>query len=322
MKDSPSDGSLVQHLQPPRPSLENTLSNEPTQLMSAMSTAPGRHPQDVESNGDTHQLQLFEEAEAELIIQPEPMDPSSFTTKDTPPLVDAQPLRRRRGLVWGLVALAVAVVAIVIDVRVAVAKPTPISPAPTMSPTVNVIDSTPLMALIPELRASFSNATNVAIVTQGLPQQQAFQWLVSSGHPPSEDTSEDGVPEFPPLARLQHRFALATMYSATGGESTWINNVGWLDSNVHECDWFGWNCTVKILLLPQNGLRGTLPREISLLPLFGLHLTDNQLTGLLLTELGQSSALGALWLSGNHQLGHPSRIEPVVVQPLAFVALV
>ena len=83
MKDSPSDGSLVQHLQPPRPSLENTLSNEPTQLMSAMSTAPGRHPQDVESNGDTHQLQRFEEAEAELIIQPEPMDPSSFTTKDT-----------------------------------------------------------------------------------------------------------------------------------------------------------------------------------------------------------------------------------------------
>ena len=165
MKDSPSDGSLVQHLQPPRPSLENTLSNEPTQLMSAMSTAPGRHPQDVESNGDTHQLQLFEEAEAELIIQPEPMDPSSFTTKDTPPLVDAQPLRRRRGLVWGLVALAVAVVAIVIDVRVAVAKPTPISPAPTMSPTVNVIDSTPLMALIPELRASFSNTTNVAIPT-------------------------------------------------------------------------------------------------------------------------------------------------------------
>ena len=246
-KDSPSledEVVLLQHHAPSsRPSVEEPLSNEPA---IPISMASGRRsPEDMESNSDPSQRLRLEEAEAELVIQPEPMDPSSFATKDTLPLVDAQPLRRRRGLVWGLVTTAVVAVAIVIGVTVAVVKPTPTSPAPTVSPTVNTVDSTPLMALLPELRASFSNATYADIETEGSPQQLAFQWLVSSRHPPSEDASEVGVPEFPPLARLQQRFALATLYFATGGESTWINNVGWLDSTVHECNWHGWNCTLQ-----------------------------------------------------------------------------
>ena len=288
MKDSSSvseDKELA--ALPSRPSLEEPLHSEPTQLVSAVSEVSGCHPEDVESNDPRLRL---EQADAELVIQPEP------NSIDAPPLVDAQPLRRRRGLVLGLVAVAVVVVGVVIGVTVAVVKPKPISPAPTMSPTVNAVDSTPLVALLPELRARWSNATKTAIETEGSPQQQAFQWLVSSRHPPS---SAGGVPDIPPLTRLQHRFALATLYFATGGASAWVINTGWLDSNVHECDWHGWNCTVHVLELSGNGMRGTLPREFCLLPMNQLNLMSNQLTGSLPTELGQSSSLETLILGRN-----------------------
>lgn len=131
----------------------------------------------------------------------------------------------------------------------------------------------------------------------------------SSRHPPP---SPDGNPKVPPITRLPHRFALATLYFATGGDSNaWINNANWLDSNVHECDWHKWNCTMQWLLLGGNGMRGTLSREITLLPLFGLDLMTNQLTGSLPTELGQLSTLEGLRLNDNQfsaiiptELGH------------------
>ena len=61
MNDSPSVDDEQVHL-PPRLSLEESLSNEPTQLLSEVS---GLHPEDLESNDP---LPRLEEAEAELVI--------------------------------------------------------------------------------------------------------------------------------------------------------------------------------------------------------------------------------------------------------------
>lgn len=228
-------------------------------------------------------------------------------------VVDAQPLQRLKGgMAWGMVAIALVVVGVVIGVTAAMlVKPQPTLPAPTFSPTVNSVDSTPLVALLPDLRASFSIATKCRHRNGGIATTTSLSVarLVSSPHPPP---SPDGNPKVPPITRLPHRFALATLYFATGGDSNaWINNANWLNSNVHECDWHGWNCTMQWLLLGGNGMRGTLSREITLLPLFGLDLMTNQLTGSLPTELGQLSTLEGLRLNDNQfsaiiptELGH------------------
>jgi len=62
---------------------------------------------------------------------------------------------------------------------------------------------------------------------EGSPQARAFDWLM-------EDMEHNpGYYE----GQIQQRFAMASLYFATGGE-TWNSNAHWLSHDVHECSWF------------------------------------------------------------------------------------
>ena len=98
--------------------------------------------------------------------------------------------------------------------------------------------------------------------------------------------------------------ALVTLYNEIGGPG-WKEADGWL-SDFTPCVWFGVTCsegTVIELNLPDNGLSGSIPPEISQLTnLSVLNLGFNQLSGPIPPELGSLSALRHLTLAGNTRL--------------------
>jgi hypothetical protein len=138
-----------------------------------------------------------------------------------------------------------------------------------------------------------------AILVEDTPEAWAFEWL--AGDP--------GVSNYTELEVLQ-RFALATLYYATGGKN-WINNPGWLDYNVAECDWFTSDSSDCIggrryrkLALHENGLSGELPDALGVLTdLRIMDLGYNDLTGHLPSYLGSLTQLRDIGLYLNSLSG-------------------
>ena len=102
------------------------------------------------------------------------------------------------------------------------------------------------------------------------------------------------------------RDVLVALYHSLGGPE-WNNNTNWLserpigDWNGVATNAFG---TVIGLSLPDNGLKGTLPVQLSLLTgLTALTLQDNQLTGEIPVELGLLPGLNRLDLGNNNLTG-------------------
>ncbi|CAB9519175.1 LRR receptor-like serine threonine-protein kinase [Seminavis robusta] len=90
--------------------------------------------------------------------------------------------------------------------------------------------------VFPTEESLLSDETRQAILSENgqSPQVQAFQWLAED-----ENWQNYGMPQ------LQQRFALATIYYATGGPK-WFDHVQnsnsynlWLDYSTHECSWYG-----------------------------------------------------------------------------------
>jgi hypothetical protein len=115
----------------------------------------------------------------------------------------------------------------------------------------------PLLALL----NSVSEDGGLALEDTESPQFAALQWLRSPLH--------NG---FLSNTRTIQRFALATLYFATGGD-LWKSNAFWLTSR-NECDWFSSSTsdstcdssgTIVELDLRDNSLSGRLPKEILLL---------------------------------------------------------
>jgi hypothetical protein len=142
------------------------------------------------------------------------------------------------------------------------------------------------------------------------------------------------------LDRMRRRFALATLFYATGGEGSspsspgggggggWKSSAGWLNGTTHECAWARCGCrddvtaddgvyasieddqiyteadrrTVDHLRLSENGLEGSLPREIGLLSsLTALDLSHN--SSPLPAEAFALTGLENLTLAGNRFSG-------------------
>ena len=138
-----------------------------------------------------------------------------------------------------------------------VPSPAPIpSPSPTPSPAPTPVEATPTPAPSP----------------------------VPSPAPTPVPTSLPFVPTAVPtvIVCVSNRDALVAIYNATGGPN-WTRNDGWL-SDAPLSQWYGVtatdDCTVTMLHLSYNELRGELPPEIGGLPhLAVLGLTSNQLRG-------------------------------------------
>ncbi len=95
--------------------------------------------------------------------------------------------------------------------------------------------------------------------------------------------------------------ALEALFRQTGGDE-WAHHEGWL-SETDPGTWAGVTCErgrVTRLILPHNGLSGTLPAQVGLLAyLTELDLSSNRLTGRIPTTIGNLRALVTLNLSAN-----------------------
>lgn len=114
-----------------------------------------------------------------------------------------------------------------------------------------------------QLLSSVSLDEGAALSVAGTPQNEAGNWL----------TNNAKVSDFSNARKIQ-RYALATLYFSTKGES-WYNNAMWL-SDADECEWYSdvtesfcSDSEVAELVLTDNGLAGSIPEEISLLSSLG-----------------------------------------------------
>jgi hypothetical protein len=138
------------------------------------------------------------------------------------------------------------------------------------------------------------------------PQYLAFQWTLND-----TAASGDSYSDW----QIVQRFALATLYYATGGDD-WLNNTNWLNHSVHECLWFSMEkyglptyhykannpCNDGVfqhLWLWSNNLEGEVPPELLLLTsLQSISLHSNQfLGGTLPTLIAQLASLEALFVT-------------------------
>jgi Leucine-rich repeat (LRR) protein len=230
-------------------------------------------------------------------------------------LVKAEPIRRRRQAlaVAGLVALT----AIIVGATTGAILSQPDPPPTPDYAFVNV------SSMLEEFNASLPNSTVDAIDRDLTPQAEAYNWLFGSkGHP--------SLPKTEAVSRLLHRFALATLFYATGGNESWKAVTNWLDRDEHECLWYGVACTngtsdalgsckkefdipsvscwiqdvtlIEGLDLSGNGLKRSLPAEIGLLSTSGimrLKLESNSLEGTIPSEINQLLSLRTLSLIRN-----------------------
>ena len=151
---------------------------------------------------------------------------------------------------------------------------TTMTPQQTSAPSIDNCENTPRQEAIAELIRPFTPTESLTFDT---PQGQAFQWIV-------EDDPAQVDPCTDPLQIVQ-RYALATIYFATGGES-WTSSTAWL-TGADECNWEGVVCSspsgfdvVNLLLLPSNNLSGSLPSEVeALTELRTIDVSSNMITG-------------------------------------------
>jgi len=106
------------------------------------------------------------------------------------------------------------------------------------------------------------------------------------------------VPKWcPPERNILKQFFESTM----GGD--WIENINWTDQYVDHCNWQGVDCDDSVvtgLNLSNNGLSGQLMSEISELNAIEiLDLSDNDIKGLIPPEIGELGNLTHLRLSFN-----------------------
>ena len=172
---------------------------------------------------------------------------------------------------------------------------------PTVSATATPTESDQgekLLTLIVD--RSFDDGA--AVATTGSPQSRAYEWLLAD--PGLTSYSE---------SRVLQRYALATFYYSTSGDS-WEDNSLWM-SEEKECSWFSRTASFPVcksdeyvtLELDFNNLDGTLPNELALLnKLERVELSggpDTFLTGALPSELGLLTSLSYLSLRENDLRG-------------------
>jgi hypothetical protein len=151
-------------------------------------------------------------------------------------LVEAKLIRRKQQLVL-FALLSLAVVAIIVGLSVGltanrpVLTPAPTTEAPTLSPT-SQLDQLFRPTLPPYTLESLRNRSS--------PQYLAYEWVTEVDEIPWIQAPNDEPLRF---ARMKQRFALATLFFATGGARTWKKQRFWLNTSIHECRWSRCGCT-------------------------------------------------------------------------------
>jgi hypothetical protein len=173
---------------------------------------------------------------------------------------------------FGLLAIASAVVVLLVESSKkgagnGRAAPVEEEKAPAAAPSGPLTPLDDFLSGLPEysLRLAETNATS--------PQAHALAWLRNNSDYETH--------------RLYQRYALAVLYYATNGGSSWHKESGWL-SDSDECTWYfledtqdvcGQDSRFLVLDLWRNGLFGSIPAELELL------------SNLQRIELGEGAAL-------------------------------
>lgn len=106
---------------------------------------------------------------------------------------------------------------------------------------------------------------------------------------------------------------LQAFFESTNGER-WSQSMGWLDTSVELCGWYGVTCdesgeNVTGLALPGNGLIGdlsTADQFFDIVSIKNVDLSDNELTGPVVLGFGIMPNLEMLDLSRNNLVSFPS----------------
>jgi Leucine-rich repeat (LRR) protein len=256
-------------------------------------------------------------AEANLVAEDE--------TRPLPLLVEARLIQRwfsrettiRR---WQIALLALAVIAIIVGLSVGITVSRPALPT-TPGPTTPVPTTAPTSLLDERFRPTLPSYSLDSLRNASSPQHRAYEWVTEVDKVSWMDAPND---EDLRLKRMKQRFALATLFYATGGDGTWALKDSWLNITAHECTWYrcccgptcdandgvgGVNTTLTWLDLSSNGLELHLPREVGLLSsLTILNAGNNFLTGSLPTELGALTLLQYLVLNYNQFTQIPTEL--------------
>ena len=176
------------------------------------------------------------------------------------------------------------------------------------SSTALAFARTKVLSLLPD-------DTKTSLEDPNSPQSLAFQFILA----------DPGLPLYEDW-RTRQRFALATLFYATGGPD-WKKSDNWLSLSHHECDWFAQkspgitigamkvtdhpfpcedapNGIYKHLWLWSNGLKGTLPLEIFWLTgLKSISVYFNDLRGTLPSNIGLLSHLEGLNMAAANLTG-------------------
>jgi len=99
---------------------------------------------------------------------------------------------------------------------------------------------------------------------------------------------------------MQDSLALVALYDATNTSQNWVDSTGWLTDDL--ANWFGVslsNGRVTSLNLPQNGLQGAVPTDLSTMSeMNSVDFSGNELTEI--PQLSTISTLTSLNVSGNN----------------------
>jgi hypothetical protein len=249
----------------------------------------------------------------------EPVDAQEFERKKTQ--------RRKQNALFACAAVSLLAVAVAVVVGLVVGT----SPSNTTTTAVAPLVQTQAPTTITD--AIYHRITDLLPQqqhTKNSPQALAIDWIL-------QDPLVFQYPDW----RILQRYALATLYYATQGQS-WTDSTQWLTYDTHECEWYTQysfamkHSLAKIfpgylqefddtphppttcnglglyqhLWLDSNQLQGTFPTEIFLLTtLQTLSLGFNKLTGTIPTELALMTdiyGLGLMYLANAGTL--PSEI--------------
>ncbi|KAL3912495.1 MAG: hypothetical protein SGILL_006858, partial [Bacillariaceae sp.] len=187
-------------------------------------------------------------------------------------------------------------------------QPPPVAPSggnPPMPSSNSTISPSPTIQNTEVLQLLVKNSPDngTALMTEGTPQNEAFQWLQTNAF---LNVYSD--------AQILQRYALAVFFYSTNGPETWdpaIRDDGWL-TDAPECEWASTannQCTDEVytsLTLDFVGVSGTIPDELSLLTglqRFSVRTGDEALIaigGQLPESIGQLTNIQTVRLNNNN----------------------
>lgn len=171
--------------------------------------------------------------EATVVTDSPDLDSSTRNAANKALLVEGRPEAQNRRRMWlTLLVLLTLGLAIGISVGITQSQSTQESasqPATGTAPTSPPTFAPTSVAVMQAFLKSLPESTQSLIQSDATsPQSKAFTWISSRNHPRYEMNA---------MERFKQRFALATLYYAARGDS-WINNNGWLNETLNECEWF------------------------------------------------------------------------------------